>query len=600
MPPRQERGEYELIATTRLGAGMGNGGHLLTSVPSQVLRLSKDMFDLLIKNAQLYDGLGSAPVQSSLAVKDGRIAAIGNALGSATETVDANGLALMPGIIDSHTHYDAQITWDPLASPSPAMGVTTVVMGNCGFSLAPCRPADRDMNLRNLTYVEGMSLDSLRAGVNWQFESFPQYLDFIENNGVGPNVAAYIGHSSVRTWVMGEDASKRAATQEEIGAMRRIIIEGLEAGAVGLSSTTSYQHNGENGIPMPSRLAKDEEFHALVSALGETGRGMFMMTKSSDTRPPWLQAVAAAAKRPFLVAAVLHNPLVPDAVFDDMRGVAQGRERGLEMYGAISCCQLKFEFNMREPYVFEGLRSWKPAMSVRGDGAKALFADVSFRQSVKDELAVKVRRVFAGDWDKVHVAQVRDVKHQAYEGKSVAQLALNDAKHPLDWLLDLSLAEDLDTVFTAVLLNSDEDAVARLLNDKNSIVTLSDAGAHTTFFSDAGFGLHLLGYWSRQKGVMSFERAVQKLTSEQARLFGIKDRGVLKVGAHADLLLLDLDRVDRGEPKRYFDLPASGTRLITPAVGLHGVWVNGTLIADAGGLRGDAGRPGTVLREFVH
>jgi N-acyl-D-amino-acid deacylase len=558
------------------------------------------MHDLIIQNARLYDGLGSAPALASLAVKDGRIAAIGENLGAAKTTVDAQGLALMPGIIDSHTHYDAQVTWDPLASPSPALGVTTVIFGNCGFSLAPCRPADRDMNLRNLTYVEGMSLDTLRAGVNWQFESFPQYLDFIQGNGVGPNVAAFIGHSSVRSWVMGADASKRAATQEEIGAMRRIIIEGLEAGAVGLSSTTSYQHNGENGIPMPSRLAKDEEFHALASTLGETGRGMYMMTKSSDTRPPWLQALAASAKRPFLVAAVLHNPLVPDAAFDDMRGVAEGRARGLDMYGAVSCCQLKFEFNMREPYVFEGLRSWKPAMEVRGASAKALFADTTFRQSVKDELAVKVRRVFAGDWEKVHVVQVRDAQHHAYEGRTVAELAAKDGKHPLDWLLDLSLAEDLHTVFTAVLLNSDEEAVARLLTDPNSIVTLSDAGAHTTFFSDAGFGLHLLGYWSREKKLMSFERAVQKLTSEQARLFGIKDRGVIREGAHADLLLLDPKTVGRGESKRYHDFPAQGTRLITPAKGLHGVWVNGTLIADANGLRSDAGRPGKVLRDFIH
>lgn len=558
------------------------------------------MFDLAIKNALVYDGLGSLPIRACLTVKDGRIAAIGQDVGSARETLDAEGLALMPGIIDSHTHYDAQITWDPLASPSPALGVTTVVMGNCGFSIAPCKPADRDMNLRNLTYVEGMSLDSLRAGVDWQFESFPQYLDFIERNGVGPNVAAYIGHSSVRTWVMGDDASKRAATADEVAAMRRMIIDGLEAGAVGLSSTTSYQHNGENGIPMPSRLATDEEFHALVSALGETGRGMFMMTKSSDTRPPWLQEVAAAAKRPFLVAAVLHNPLVPDAVFDDMRGVAQGRERGLDMYGAVSCCQLKFEFNMREPYVFEGLRSWKPAMAVRGESARSLFADPAFRQSVKAELAIKVRRVFAGDWEKVHVVQVRDAKHQAYEGKSIAHLAAAASKHPFDWLLDLSLEEDLETIFTAVLLNSDEEAVARLLRDDNSIVTLSDAGAHTTFFSDAGFGLHLLGYWVREKQLMSYERAIKKLTSEQARLFGMKDRGVLQVGAHADLLLLDLAKVGRGESKRYFDLPAKGTRLITPAIGLHGVWVNGKLIADGSGLRADAGRPGKVLRDFHH
>lgn len=557
------------------------------------------MQDFIIRNARLYDGLGGAPRTASVAVKGERITAVGDDVGSAAHEIDAQGLALMPGIIDSHTHYDWQLTWDALASPSPALGVTTVVMGNCGFSISPCRPTDRDHSLRNLTFVEGMPLETLRAGTDWQFETFPQYLDFLQNRGVGPNVASYIGHSTVRTWVMGEDASRRKATAEEVEAMRRIVREGLEAGAVGFSSTTSFQHNGENGVPMPSRLADDSEFHALVSTLGESGRGIFMMTKSSETRPPWLQAVAAAAKRPFLVAAILHNPLVPDAVFDDMRGVAEGRAQGLPMYGAVSCCQLKFEFDMREPYVFEGLRSWKPAMSVRGAQARELFADAVFRQSVKDELAVKVRRVFAGDWDKVHVAQVRDSAHQGFEGRSVAQLAAADGKHPFDWLLDLSLAEDLRTVFTAVLLNADETAVARLLTDPNSIVSLSDAGAHTTFFNDAGFGLHLLGYWSREKGLMPMERAVQKLTSEQASLLGIRDRGVVKAGAYADLLLFDPATVGRLPAKRHYDLPAQGTRLVTPSIGVHKVWVNGTLLADAGGLRADAGRPGKVLRDFA-
>jgi len=286
-------------------------------------------------------------------------------------------------------------------------------------------------------------------------------------------------------------------------------------------------------------------------------------------------------------------------VFDDMRGVAEGRARGLTLYGAVSCCQLKFEFDMREPYIFEGLKSWKPAMTVRGEQARALFADAAFRQTVKDELAVKVRRVFTGDWEKVHVVQVRDARHQGYEGRSVAELAAADGKHPFDWLLDLSLAEDLRTVFTAVLLNADEEAVARLLKDPNSIVSLSDAGAHTTFFNDAGFGLHLMGYWSREKGLMPLERAVQKLTSEQAALFGIQDRGVIRAGACADLLLFDPATVGRLPAKRHFDLPAQGTRLVTPSVGVHAVWVNGNLLADAQGLRADAGRPGKVLREFA-
>jgi N-acyl-D-amino-acid deacylase len=557
------------------------------------------MLDLLIKNAVIYDGRGGPPVGGHLGVRNGRIASVGPCNEPARATIDADGLAIMPGIVDTHTHYDAQITWDPLVSPSPEHGVTTVVMGNCGFTLAPCRPADRDLNLRNLTYVEGMSLDSLRAGVDWQFETFPDYLDFLQRSGVGPNVAAFIGHSSVRTWVMGEDASRRAATADEIGEMKRIVADGLRAGAVGLSSTTSYQHNGDGGLPMPSRLADEAEFHALVAALGETGRGTFMMTKSSDTAPAWLQSLAASARRPFLAAAILYNPGVPEAAWNDMQGVAEGRARGLDMYGAVSCCQLKFEFTMREPYVFEGLKSWRPAIEVRGEGARALYASASFRQAVKDELAIPVRRIFAGDWGKVDVVQVRDERHRPYEGRSVASLAAAAGLHPLDWLLDLALAEDLDTVFTAVLLNSDENEVARLLAHPDAIVSLSDAGAHMTFFCDAGFGLHLLGHWVREKGLMPLERAVRKLTGEPARLFGLLDRGELRPGAYADLLLFDPATVGRGEAVRRFDLPGGSSRLVTSATGVHGVWVNGRLIADAAGSRPDAGRPGQVLRTFA-
>ena len=558
------------------------------------------MQDLIIKNAMLYDGTGSEPRLEQVAVKDGMIAAMGADCGAAREVIDANGLALMPGIIDSHTHYDAQITWDPLASPSPAMGVTTVVIGNCGFTIAPCRPQDRDINLRNLTHVEGMSLDALRAGVEWSFETFPEFLKQLEQKGVGPNVAAFIGHSSVRTWVLGADASKRAATAAEVEEMRRIVLEGLQAGAVGFSTTTSYQHNGENGIPMPSRLADQHEMETLVGTLNEAQRGVFMLTKASDTKMSFLESLGQAAKRPMLVAAILHNPLVPEEVFDDMKGIAAARTRGSDMYGAVSCCPLRFEFTMREPYVFEALPSWAPAMKVHGEGAKALFASFEFRQGVKNELSKVARRMFTGDWGKVHVAMVANEKNKALEGKSVEELAAADKKHPLDWMLDFALSENLDTVFTAVLLNWDETEVARLLTDPNSLVSLSDAGAHLTFLCDAAFGLHFMGHWSRDKGLMPLEQAVKKLTSDQAKFFGIKNRGVLKVGAHADMLLFDPAAVGRGEGKRLFDLPAGGSRLSTSSKGLHGVWVNGTQIADGQGLRDSGNRPGKVLREFQH
>jgi N-acyl-D-amino-acid deacylase len=242
------------------------------------------MLDLVIRNAQLFDGSGSPGFVGDLAVHEGRIVAIEQVTEPANESIDASGLALMPGIIDNHTHYDAQVTWDPWVTPSPALGVTTVVIGNCGFTIAPCRPRDRDRIMRNLTQVEGMSLDVLRSGIRWEFESIAEYFGLIERQGVAVNVAGFVGHSSVRTFVMGDDAVRRRATSAEIAQMRTIVLEGMRAGAVGFATSTSPAHNGEGGMPMPSRLAGDDELRALVGSLRDVGRGLFMLTKGGTHR----------------------------------------------------------------------------------------------------------------------------------------------------------------------------------------------------------------------------------------------------------------------------------------------------------------------------
>jgi N-acyl-D-amino-acid deacylase len=559
------------------------------------------MYDLVVENAMICDGLGNPPLHGSLAVNGGKIVAVGTVHpGRAQETLDAEGLMLMPGIIDTHTHYDAQITWDRLVNPSPALGVTTIIMGNCGFTIAPCRPSDRDLVLRNLTHVEGMSLDTLRAGVHWGFETYPEYLDQLERDGVGPNVAAFVGHSSVRTFVMGEDASRRAATAAEIEEMRGLVVEALRAGAVGFSSTTSLQHNGENGIPMPSRLADADEMHALVGSMKEVGRGIFMLTKGAATQISFLESLTRESGRPTLVAALLHNPLTPDDVFNDLTSIGAARSRGNRMHGAVSCCPLSFEFTMQSPYPFEGLAAWKPAMQAHGpEGLRRVYADPAFRESVKSELTTQVRRLFTADWSKVHVSKTANPKNQFMDGKSVAELSSGSGKSPFDWLLDLSLSEQLQTVFTAALLNHDEAAVERLLLDPNSVVSLSDAGAHLVFLCDAAFGLHLLGHWVREKQLLTIEEAVRKLTSVPADLFGIRNRGRLAPGAQADMLLFDPKTVGRGPQERVFDLPAEGSRITTPGLGVHGVWVNGKKVADEHGIRADAGTPGHVLRDFA-
>jgi N-acyl-D-amino-acid deacylase len=555
------------------------------------------MFDLVIRDAMLLDGLGSPPKRGGVAVKGGKICEVGRILGPTRQAIDADGLALMPGIIDNHTHYDAQLTWDPWASPSPALGVTTAIIGNCGFTIAPCRARDRELVMRNLTQVEGMSLDVLRAGVRWEFESMPQYLDMLERGGAALNIAAFVGHSAVRTYVMGEAATGRVASNEEISEMRHLVLEAMRAGAVGFSTSTSPAHNGEGGLPMPSRLADEIEMRALVGCLREAGRGVFMLTKGGHTRMKFLEELAGDSARPVVVAALLHSSTNPEAVFHDLEAIRAANERGHRLVGAVSCCPLAMEFTLHSPYVFEGLEGWQPALSLKGEAFKAKLKDRKFRQSLRDELAKPAHfRLFNGEWQQVQVIQSARAE---LEQRSVAELARAADKDPLDFMLDTALEENLDTVFSALLLNSDEAAVGRMLKHPCSLVSLSDAGAHLTFFNDAGFGLHLLGHWVRELGVLTLADAVWRLTGQPAQLFGVRERGALKVGYHADLLLFDPATVDRGPKRRVFDLPGGHPRLTTAAIGVHGVWVNGVRIAGREGTFNKHELPGRLLREFT-
>jgi N-acyl-D-amino-acid deacylase len=556
--------------------------------------------DLLIQNAQVFDGNGNAPQLLDVAVDQGRILEIGPALPlQAKHTLDAKGLALMPGIIDSHTHYDAQITWDPFVNPSPALGVTTAIIGNCGFTIAPCKPADREITMRNLTQVEGMSLDVLRLGIDWDFETFPQYLQLLQRKGSAVNVAAYIGHSSVRTWVLGDQANKRTATASEIESMATIVRDAMAHGAIGFASSTSPAHNGEGGFPMPSRLADDEEMMAMIKAMGEKGKGIYMVTKGGQMPVSFLEDMSAQSGRPVMIAALLHNNTNPDAVFKDLDAITQANARGRQVIGQVSCCPLTMDFTFQSPYPVEGLQSWKSALGLTHDALIQKLSDPHFRNQVRNELATTATfRLFNNEWDKVHVVETFLPQHASFEQRTVAELARDQQKDPLDFALDLAVSEDLQTVFTALLLNSDIEAVGTMLNHPHSLVSLSDAGAHLTFFNDAGFGLHLMGYWSRELGKMTLQEAVRRLTSLPAHILGLKNRGQIRKGYFADLLLFDPQTVNRGPKQRVFDLPGGAPRLHTNAIGVKAVWVNGQQVADHEGLLQPAPLAGKLLTDF--
>ncbi len=419
----------------------------------------------------------------------------------------------------------------------------------------------------------------------------------MKNNPSVLNVAAYVGHSSIRTWVMGEAATERAARADEVAAMAALVREAMQAGAVGLASSTSPAHNGEGGKPMPSRLADDDEHLDLVRAMGEGGRGVYMVTKGGQMPVSLLEQMSAASGRPVMIAALLHNNTNPRGVFDDLDAIAAANTRGRKLIGQVSCCPLSMDFTLASAYPVEGLAAWKPALGLQGEALKAVLRNRSFRDAVRAELAAPaVFRLFNSEWNALQVTEAATEPYRALEQRPLGQVARERGVDPLDLMLDIALDEDLSTVFTAMLLNSDEAAVGRLLTHPHSIVSLSDAGAHLTFFNDAGFGLHLMGHWARDRGVMPLAEAVRRLTTAPAAVFGFTDRGAIREGLAADLLLFDPKTVARGPKQRVFDLPGGAPRLHTDGIGVHGVWVNGALVADANGLRADAPRGGRLLR----
>jgi len=555
------------------------------------------MHDLIIRGASLIDGLGGAPKTADLAVTNGRITAIGAVSGAAHETVVAEGLALMPGIIDVHTHYDAQLTWDAQCSPSPALGVTTVVIGNCGFGITPNTPETQDILIKNLSEVEGMSLTALRAGIDWRFDDFGAYLDLLATRGVVPNVAAFACHSSIRVAVLGDDASMRAATDAEVEEMATILRDSLDAGAIGFASSTFENHNGFGGLPMPSRLAEEKEFERLIDELGAAGRGLFMVTAGERTTIDTLTGYSRRSGRPMVYAALLHNSQVPERTRSVLSGCRAAQSADVPVYAQVSCQPLSMNFSLDAAYPLYGVDPWGSLPIDDPAALRVALADTGFRDQFRRSLTQPVGgRLFNGNWDRVEVSVC--ASHPEYEGELIPALAGQAGADVVDFFFDLALSEDLTTVFNAKLLNVDEDAVGEILQHPDSLISLSDAGAHLTFFCDAGYGLHLLGHWVRDRGDFEIGEAVRQITSRPAKIYGIRDRGALTEGAWADMLLFDPEAVGITGIERLHDLPAGQSRLVRQGLGVKGVWVNGTLVHDGADYCDHARPPGQVLTEF--
>jgi len=560
------------------------------------------MYDLVIRGATVVDGLGHDPRRADVAVKDGRIAAMGEIGSDAAEIVDAGGLTLMPGIIDIHTHYDAQVTWDPTLSPSPSLGVTTVVTGNCGFGIVPSPPHLRDLIMRNLAVVEGMDIAALRAGIDWQFQSFAEYLAAVRRQGPYANLAVLVGHSAVRTAVMGEEASvRKEPTVAELAEMQRLVAEAMAQGAIGLGASYSPNHSGWGGIPMPSTISDLSEFDALVGAMGGPGRGVVEIASGTIPVDTIADIAGRHGRRIFMTTGLsFYNEQFPERGIGMFEACAAAQARGDEVYLQFTCQPLSFDFTLAAAYPFYSHPAFDPIKAYDREQLKAIFRDPSFRQRFRDNLRnPRPGTIFQGNWDRVIVAVPVTPDHADLANRTIGEIARERGRDPLDLFLDLGLDEDLETGFIGRFLNAVDDGVEPLVKHKAGVIALSDAGAHLVYLCDAGFGLYFLGHWVRDRGAFDLVEGARRLTSHQAGLYGIPDRGRIAVGACADLLLFDPAIVGISAARRVNDLPGGGPRTIRDPIGVHGVFVNGTRVFDGSNYAKLDTGPGQVLDRFL-
>jgi len=549
--------------------------------------------DIVIRGGTVVDGTGAPGRRADVAVRAGRIVAVGEGLRGDRE-LDASGQVVAPGFIDIHTHYDAQVFWDPSLTPSSHHGVTTVVAGNCGFTIAPIRPAGVDVLAHTLQHVEDMSFDTLAAGVPWaEFETFTEYLDAVQRRGVSLNYGCYVGHTAVRLYVMGDAAYERAATAAELRAMQGVVADAMRGGAIGFSSSASPTHNGDGGRPVPSRVADLDELSALLAPLRDAGRGVVALLPGGVIPYDEMFRLQREVGRPITWTALLTVKGRPyhEQVIEDNDAA---RRDGVEVWPQVSCRPLVFQMNLEEPFTMNMRPSFARLMDHSFDERVAAYRDPAWRAAAIEELATGT---FPFHWEKVSVAE--SPSHPELANRPVLDIAQEWGCSPLDVVLDISLGDGLKSRFWSVLANDDDAGIAWLLPRDNVLLGLADSGAHVSQLCDACFATDLLGNWVRGRDVMPLERAIHKLTAEPAGVYGLTDRGVIAEGKAADLCVFDPGTVAPGPLRRVYDFPAHGERLTADEpVGMTHILVNGTPIRVDGApdTAGLGSRPGVVLR----
>ncbi|MBQ29448.1 MAG: amidohydrolase [Acidimicrobiaceae bacterium] len=551
-------------------------------------------YDLKITGGTIVDGTGASRYLGDLGIKDGRIVAMGDAPAEAQRSIDATGRIVAPGFVDIHTHYDAQVLWDPLVSCSPWHGVTTIVMGNCGFSVAPTRPEHRDLIMRTLENVEGMSVEALRAGLgDWGFETFPEYLDALDTNGCAVNMAAMVGHTALRMYVLGEEATEREATEGEIARQRELVTEALEAGALGFATSRATTHVGYEGRPVPSRLATSEEIIEIAQALGDVG-GIMQATQGRGLSHDEFGRIAETTGANVSWTALLASTLGPGSHLKDLEKAHALADRGLPVFPQVAVQPIQFEMSWKAPFIYEGMRVFQPVAQSDFEGRKAYYADRDWREQFKDKAGNGGK---IGDrWARTEITWFPP--DPSMEGKNVQVLADELGQDPVDVMLDMALDADLDMRIVQDVVNHDRDEIDELLHDPTTVIGLSDAGAHASQLCDAKYSTEFLSTFVRERESFDLEQAVHMLTQRPAQIFGIEDRGTLSDGGWADVVVFDMENVGHEGKRRVYDLPAGADRLVSDATGIDAVVVNGTIIRQHGedAVSAESSLPGKLLR----
>ena len=554
-------------------------------------------YDLVIKNGIVVDGTGAKRYQADVAIADGKVAEIGKVTEGAKRTINADGLVVAPGFVDPHTHYDAQICWDGAVTPSSWHGVTSVVMGNCGVGIAPCKPETREIAMKDLVNVEGIPFDVLNRGITWDWETFPEFMDAAAARKPSLNLAFIAPLTPFRHYVMGEASMERAANPEETAKIAKLIGEAVDAGALGFSSTTLNQHMGFEGKPLACRNASREELKAYANALKVRGKGAIEIALTrqiavlEDDGLELLELLIEESARPVTFIAMFDRDDLPEAVRTTLRKAAPMIARGARPQ--TSPLPLTREINMRNPFSFAAFPSWKRVFEDKSKAAQsAVYKDVSFRNQFREELK---RPAAFGNWARITVHEVKNNSLKNLEGRTVAEIAAERNVDGVDAFLDVTLEDDLDNEFTMTSFNTRVDRMTELLNDPSVLIGLGDGGAHLDMLCDSGYPTYVLGTWVRERKALTLEEAVRRMTSDPADFFGIKDRGRLQAGLAADIAIFDPATVASvGRPERLYDLPGKAKRMVMRSRGIEYTIVNGEVTWEKGALTGASS--GKVLR----